>query len=159
MIAYLSGGMEYANDEGANWRTQITGWLKETLEHDVIDPVIESGNLAKEHYAEDYHEWKQSNPDRYKTFLRLVIDQDLRAVIGKADYLICLWDSSVLRGGGTHGEITMAYFVGKPVYLVNNLPLKDLSGWIMACATESVSDFGDLKDVLKQNYGHGDHRP
>nr|MCS5652984.1 hypothetical protein [Candidatus Neomarinimicrobiota bacterium] len=74
------------------------------------------------------------------------------------NYLICLWDSSVLKGGGTHGEVTMAYFIGKPVYLINKLSQKDLSGWIMACATESVSDFDDLKNILKQKYGHGGHR-
>ena len=72
--------------------------------------------------------------------------------------MVCLWDSSVLKGGGTHGEVTMAYFIGKPVYLINKLSKKDLSGWIMACATESVSDFDDLKNILKQKYGHGDHR-
>ncbi|MEE2765107.1 MAG: hypothetical protein VX600_01300 [Candidatus Neomarinimicrobiota bacterium] len=158
MIAYLSGGMEYADNKGANWRTEITAWLKESLGHDVIDPVIESSNLVKKHEAENYREWKQSDPDRYKTFVRLAIDQDLRAVIGETNYLICLWDSSVLKGGGTHGEITLAYFIGKPVYLVNKLPQKDLSSWIMACATQSVSDFDNLKDVLKQKYGHDDHR-
>ena len=52
----------------------------------------------------------------------------------------------------------MAYFIGKPVYLINKLSQKDLSGWIMACAKESVSDFDDLKNILKQKYGHGDRR-
>ena len=40
MIAYLSGGMENADNEGTNWRAEITTWLKESLDHDVIDPVI-----------------------------------------------------------------------------------------------------------------------
>ena len=47
MIAYLSGGMENADNEGTNWRAEITTWLKESLDHDVIDPVIESRNLVK----------------------------------------------------------------------------------------------------------------
>ena len=158
MIAYLSGGMENAENEGTIWRAEITTWLKESLDHDVIDPVIESRKLVKIHQAENYREWKRSDPNRYKSFVRLAIDQDLRAVISVSNYLMCLWDSSILKGGGTHGEVTMAYFIGKPVYLINKLSQKDLSGWIMACATESVSDFDDLKNILKQKYGHGDHR-
>ena len=158
MIAYLSGGMENAENECTIWRSEITTWLKESLDHDVIDPVIESRKLVKIHQAENYREWKRSDPNRYKSFVRLAIDQDLRAVISRTNYLICLWDSSILKGGGTHGEVTMAYFIGKPVYLINKLSKKDLSGWIMACATETVSDFDDLKNILKQKYGHGDHR-
>ena len=158
MIAYLSGGMENAENEGRIWRTEITTWGKESLDHGVMDPVIESRKLVKRHQAENYREWKRSDPNRYKSFVRLAIDQDLRAVISGTNYLICLWDSSVLKGGGTHGEVTMAYFIGKPVYLINKLSQKDLSGWIMSCATESVSDFDDLKNILKQKYGHGDHR-
>ena len=42
MIAYLSGGMEHADSDGADWRKVITQWLNESLEHNVIDPVIES---------------------------------------------------------------------------------------------------------------------
>ena len=42
MIAYLSGAMEYANDEGESWRTNITEWLSKNLNHSVINPVKES---------------------------------------------------------------------------------------------------------------------
>ena len=42
MIAYLSGAMEFADDEGASWRNELTIWLKETIDHQSIDPVIES---------------------------------------------------------------------------------------------------------------------
>ena len=42
MIAYLSGAMEYANDEGEGWRKDITEWLSKNLGHSVINPVEES---------------------------------------------------------------------------------------------------------------------
>ena len=70
--------------------------------------------------------------------------------IREADYVICLWDESVLKGGGSHGEITLAYYNHKPIFLVNQLPLSDLSGWIMSCATEIVTDFDRLKKILLQ---------
>ena len=41
MIAYLSGAMENAKNDGSEWRSEITIWLKEKLGHSVIDPVIE----------------------------------------------------------------------------------------------------------------------
>ena len=46
MIAYLSGAMEYAQNEGANWRIMMKDWLNVHLSHEVIDPVMESNKLA-----------------------------------------------------------------------------------------------------------------
>ena len=53
MIAYLSGGMEHAENDGANWRKEITQWLNDSLEHNVIDPVIESKKLITDNNAKD----------------------------------------------------------------------------------------------------------
>ena len=129
MIAYLPGGMEHANNYGAAWRKDITQWLNESLEHSAIDPVIES-----------------------KKFIRLAIKKDLDGVVDKSDYIICLWDKSVFKGGGIHGEVTLAHYSRKPIYLVNQLPITDLSGWIMSCATEIVNDFESLKIILYIKY-------
>ena len=150
--AYLSGGMENAKDEGSNWRIKITNWLKENLKHDVIDPVLESEKKVIELDAENYREWKNSNPEKFKKFIRILINQDLRSVIEKADYLIVLWDKSVIYGGGTHGEITMAYWANKPVYLVNRLPSDKLSAWILSCSTEMFESFDNLKKQLLTTY-------
>ena len=58
MKAYLSGAMEFANDEGAGWRKEMTQWLSKNLGHTVYNPVIESEDLVKEYGAESYREWK-----------------------------------------------------------------------------------------------------
>ena len=76
----------------------------------------------------------------------------------KADYVICLWDQNVFKGAGTHSEVTFAYYHGKPIYLVNKLPINDLSGWIMSCASEIVNDFESLKILLNNRYNNGKHR-
>ena len=65
---------------------------------------------------------------------------------------------SILIGGGTHGEVTLAYYNRKPIYLVNQLPIKDLSGWIMACATGIVNDFSSPKTLLYNKYHNVDNR-
>tara|TARA_B100000609_G_scaffold197999_1_gene196573 strand:+ start:1121 stop:1597 length:477 start_codon:yes stop_codon:yes gene_type:complete len=152
MIAYLSGAMEFADDEGASWRNEITIWLKETINHQSIDPVIESAKIVKENNAENYRSWKVADANKYARFIQLCIKNDLEIVREKADYLICLWDENVIKGAGTHAEITFAYDLKKPVYLINKLSQKDLSGWIMACSSEIFSNFDDLKDFLIKKY-------
>jgi hypothetical protein len=154
MIVYLSGAMENAADEGADWRDELSRWLKSELNHDVIDPVITSQELVNKNNANDYREWKVSDPDRFIEFVREAIDLDLDNVMNKADYVICLWNKAVFKGGGSHGEVTMAYFMKKPVYLVNQVPLEELSGWIMSCATKIFPDLSELKKFLCKTYSH-----
>ena len=44
MIVYLSGAMEFAEDEGANWRKDLSSWLDNNLGHKAFDPVVNSKN-------------------------------------------------------------------------------------------------------------------
>ena len=153
MIAYLSGAMENAENEGSGWRNKLTNWLKDNLNHSVIDPVIETSKLVEKTESQNYRKWKTSDPSMFKEFVRQAIDNDLNSVVNKADYLICLWNQEVLSGGGTHGEVTMAYYHNKPVYLINQLNnSKQLSGWIMSCATEIFTDFKSMQKRLLEIY-------
>ena len=61
--------------------------------------------------------YKKTAPNEYKKIVRKIIKLDLNALINNADYLIVKWDKSVLKGGGTHGEVTMAYWI-KNLYLL-----------------------------------------
>jgi hypothetical protein len=38
MNVYLSGGMEYSEGEGAQWRQEIQVWLELQLRHAVFNP-------------------------------------------------------------------------------------------------------------------------
>ena len=153
MIAYLSGAMENAKNEGSAWRNEITIWLREKLNHSVIDPVIDTARLVERSESQDYRNWKTSDPNKFRKFVRQAIDNDLNSVVNKSDYLICLWNQEVLAGGGTHGEVTMAYYYNKPVYLINQLNDIELSGWIMSCATEISTDFSSMQKRLLEIYG------
>jgi len=77
MIAYLSGAMEHVADEGACWRSDMAQWLKSELGHDVIDPVITSQALVEKNNAQDYRDWKTSDPIRFVEFVRKAINLDL----------------------------------------------------------------------------------
>ncbi|MEA1881732.1 MAG: hypothetical protein U9N31_04965 [Candidatus Marinimicrobia bacterium] len=152
MRAYLSGAMEFASDEGAGWRIDMTKWLDQTLNHSVYNPVEESQSLIKDYGAENYREWKNTDPKKYADFIRICVDRDIDTVRNHTDYIICLWDENVLKGAGTHAEVTLAYDSQKPVYLINKLPEADLSGWIMACSSKIFSDFEQLKNYLLEQY-------
>ncbi|MFC1566147.1 hypothetical protein ACFL4B_04345 [Candidatus Neomarinimicrobiota bacterium] len=153
MIAYLSGAMENAKNEGSAWRNEITIWLREKLDHSVIDPVIDTAKLVEKMKSKNYRNWKISDPNKFREFVRHAIDNDLNSVVNKSDYIICLWNNAVLSGGGTHGEVTMAYYYHKPVYLINQLNDIELSGWIMSCATEIFTDFNSMQKRLLEIYG------
>lgn len=153
MISYLSGAMEHASDEGAGWRQEMTRWLAENLGHNVIDPVIESRKKVVAEGGEGYRKWKTEDPEKFVNFIKKLVDHDIKLLTGKTDYVICLWDEGVFKGGGTHGEVTIAYHYDIPVYLVNRVSYKDLSGWIQACSTKYFEDFDSLKTFLLGEYG------
>ena len=95
---------------------------------------------------------KKTNPNEYKKIIRKIIKIDLDAVVHKSDYLIVKWDESVFKGGGTHGEVTMAYWLRKPVFIVNSLPIDDISSWIFSCSEDIFDNFDDLKTKLEELY-------
>ena len=95
---------------------------------------------------------KTTDPKQYKKIIRKIIQVDLDAVVKGSDYLIVNWDESVFKGGGTHGEITMAYWFNKPIYMVNSLPIEDVSSWVFSCTEYVFSNFEDLKIKLKEIY-------
>ena len=152
MIAYLSGPIENAHNDGADWRNDITQWLKHNLNHQVFNPVTETQSITKELNTDDFRLMKTTNPQEYKKIIRKIIQVDLDSVVKGSDYLIVNWDESVFKGGGTHGEITMAYWFKKPVYMVNTLPIEDVSSWIFSCTDLICNNFEDLKTELKKIY-------
>ena len=152
MIAYLSGPIENAENDGASWRQDITLWLKDNLNHEVFNPVIETKNIIGHLNPSIFRSMKKTDPIEYKNIIREIIKLDLDAVINDCDYLIVKWDKSVLKGGGTHGEITMAYWIKKPIFIVNSIPLDDMSSWIFSCSDFIFNDFISLKKKLMQLY-------
>jgi len=152
MKAYLSGPIENAENDGASWRQDMTLWLKDNLNHNVFNPVIETKNIIGHLNPSIFRSMKKTDPIEYKNIIREIIKLDLEAVINDSDYLIVKWDKSVLKGGGTHGEVTMAYWIKKPIFIVNNLPIDDMSSWIFSCSDFIFNDFKSLKKKLTQLY-------
>ena len=153
MKAYLSGGMEYAENEGINWRREIQNWIESKLHHSVFNPNIESDNFFKKNYPDvDFREIKKSNLKLYQEIVRHLVDIDCKEIAAHSDYIICYWDDGAVKGAGTKGELTMAKYFGKPVYLVTSFPPQDIPGWVLGCTTKLFNSFDELKLFLLDSH-------
>jgi nucleoside 2-deoxyribosyltransferase len=150
MLAYLSGSIEYSPDFGKSWRMEITPFLRE-LGHDVYDPARDEKKNLEETEVREFRKWKTTDLPRFQQTVRKIIEWDLDW-IEKSDYLVCFWDDAAGRGAGTQGELTFAHRYGIPVYVVLGMPLAQVSGWILGCASEVFEDFEQLQLFLADKF-------
>lgn len=160
MRTYLSGGMEYADGEGRNWRQSLQEWLEQSLGHSAFNPNIESETFFARNYPGiDFRRLKSSDPELYRSIAQRLVEIDCEEIARRSDYVICYWDEGAMKGAGTKGELTMAKFFGKPVYLVTSIPTEDIPGWVIGCTSRFFPGFGQLKDFLvAQNRVSGEAR-
>jgi len=156
---YLSGGMEYAKGEGVNWRREMEVWIESNLGHTAFNPNRESEQFLTRVLPDiAFRDLKKNNLANYTTLVRELIDTDIHEIAERSDYVICYWDDGAQRGAGTTGEVTMARFTGKPVYLVTDLDLQEIPGWILGCATMVFGSFDELKEFLLRTYKEKNER-
>ncbi|MCB2154531.1 hypothetical protein KQI84_06565 [bacterium] len=149
---YLAGAIEYAADGGIAWRREIAEWLDHELGHKVHDPTEHDFQQLTDEEKENLRIWKETNLPRFRQAIRKIIHHDLRLLLEHTDYVICRWCPGTSKGGGTHGELTMAYWHQIPVYLLLDAPRSEVSSWILGCATAVFENWDDLKAELKQLY-------
>jgi len=152
MLAFLCGGMEFAADGGRRWRERIRLWIQESLNHRVYDPAVEARRALSEEDLRNLPAWKLTDLDGYRKAMRIIINDYMDAMASQADYVVCLWDEAAARGGGTQAGLTAAYRKRIPVYLVTEMPVDDISGWVVACTTKIFPSLDDLKTFLSITY-------
>ncbi len=150
---YLSGGIEHSGDGGRGWRREIGRFLAEELGHEVYDPAQDEKKNLTDEERRNLRPWKLASPERFRDTVRKIIAWDLGRIETQTDWLLAFWDAAAARGGGTAAEITLAYRLGKPVYVVLGMPRAAASGWILAAATEVFEDFESLKSHLRRDFG------
>lgn len=154
MRYYLSGGMEYASNEGRDWREIMQEWLQQELHASVFNPNIESDRLfTTRHAGVNFRALKSDAPDRYRAIAAELVELDCHEIAERSDVVICLWDQSAMRGAGTKGELTMAKYFHKPVYMVTAMPHSDIPGWVLGCVTRIFENFEELRKYLKLTHG------
>jgi hypothetical protein len=155
MRTYLSGGMEYAKNEGVDWRNGIEEWLAAELGHSVFNPNSESEKYLKKKLPNaNLRKLKFSNIEKFQSIVRGIVKVDSQEIAKRSDYIICYWDKSAQRGAGTKGELTLARFFGKPVYMITRTRSENIPGWILGCTSEIFSSFADLKLFLLKKYSN-----
>ena len=152
MTAYLSGAMEYSPDQGRGWRQEVSLLLKERLGHEVFNPNEEINQILSDEEELHFREWKENDEEKFKTIMNRIIDRDLRHLTEKSDYVICKWDEYAIKGGGTHGEITVAYYHKIPVFLLSEMPRNRISSWILGCSENIFFDVESLLLELEIRY-------
>jgi nucleoside 2-deoxyribosyltransferase len=150
---YLSGGIEHSGDGGRGWRSAIGAFLAGELGHEVYDPARDEKKDLTDEERRELRGWKTGSPERFRDTVRKIIAWDLGRIEKHCDYVLAFWDDSAARGGGTAAEITLAYRLNKPVYLVLGMPRAAASGWVLAAATEVFEDFEALKSRLREEFG------
>jgi nucleoside 2-deoxyribosyltransferase len=144
MLFYLAGSIEYSPDLGKGWRAEVTPLLQ-SLGHCVYDPAEdEQKNLTDTELCE-FRSWKKSDLPRFQQTFRKIIAYDLDRIEQQCDAIICYWDRDAGRGAGTQGELTFAYRLGIPVYLICGMPVEEISGWLLGCAAEVFTDFESFR--------------
>lgn len=147
---YLAGAIEYAHDGGRAWRREIGAFLREELKLDVFDPCTNEMDLLTPEEKERFRRWKTEDPERFMATVRKIIDRDLQTLLRETSFIVCYWDEHVMRGAGTAGELTVAYWNGIPVYVVLGIPREQVSSWALGCATKVFDSWDALKDFLRQ---------
>ena len=151
---YLSGGMEYATNEGRDWRSALQTWLEVNLGCSVFNPNRESEKFLETHYpGVDLRKLKFNDLARFTDIVREIVALDCSEIAERIDAVVCYWDDAAMRGAGTKGEVTMARFTGKPVYMVTAIPAEQIPGWVLGCATRVFASFEDLKTFLAHEFG------
>ncbi len=155
MLAYLSGSIEYSPDHGKTWRAALTPFLR-SLGHEVYDPAEDEKKNLTEVEQREFRVWKHSDLPRFQQAIRKIIAYDLDWIEHRADYVVAYWDEYVSRGAGSQAELSLAHRRGIPVYLVTELPLGTVSGWILGCASEVFTNFDELKEFMTGRYPRTD---
>ena len=149
MVIYLSGAIEHAPDFGKPWRARLAPKLR-ALGHEVYDPATDEKKNLTDEEVRNFRAWKRSDLERFQRTVRKIIDWDVEWIERRADCVICFWDEHCSKGAGTQAELTLAYKRAMPVYLVAGLPVEQISGWILGCATRIFADFDELERFLSE---------
>jgi hypothetical protein len=158
MRAYLAGAIEHAPDGGKEWRKQMTSLLESSIGHQVYDPTSEEVQVLEPEESQNFRKLKSKDLSGFRKIITRILDHDIYTLTQKIDYVVCLWDNYVKDGGGTQGELTLAYYHNIPVYLVTEIPTSEISSWILGCTTEIFDSFQSLETFLVRKYDNNSEK-
>lgn len=151
MLFYLAGAIEYSPDLGKSWRAEMAPFLQ-SLGHAVYDPAEDETKNLNEIEVREFRSWKKSDLPRFQQTVRKIIAFDLDLIETRVDAVLCYWDQYAGRGAGTQGELTVAHRMGVPVYLICGIPIEQVSGWLLGCATEVFTSVVEFRAFAQSKF-------
>ena len=153
-ITYLCGPISLKDNDACRiWRENVSFEL-EKLGVQASNPFVNSGNnlmAVREKLAE-----ATANNDveaiRYLVDKHL-IKQDLDMV--KKCNFITAWipKDKGYEICGSYGEITLAHFLGKPVYIITDREPTDIPHWAIGCSTQIFISWNDYYSFIEKEWG------
>lgn len=148
---YLTGGMQFAADEGKGWRMEASKWLKELgyfpLDIFALDQAYADkyGHFLRGVNASRDHLQRKSNIRKH------FIQTDIALVRNDSDAIIAYYDESFRRGAGSFSEVHEAYMNDIPVFLVSAYDNweEEVSGWLQAMTTRIFNNFEELQFYME----------
>jgi hypothetical protein len=142
--------MEYAANEGRDWRETMQQFFEDELGWTVFNPNRESERFFQKNWpGMDFRAVKTQDIERYRKIVSRLVDIDSHEIAERTDVVVCYWDEGAAKGAGTKGELTMARFFGKPVYMVTSIPAQEIPGWVLGCTTRRFATFSELTEFLR----------
>jgi len=151
---YMAGPMDDVSiGESRDWRT----WLTEELGKmgiSTLDPISkygeEYGSIRKK-----FAMWQKfGNVDAIRQIVSTqIIPPDL-VMVKECDFVTLYIPPEGNEICGSYGEMTFAFHLGKPVYIVTRRRLKPLNlpKWAVGCSTKIFSNWEDYLEYIKENY-------
>jgi len=150
---YLSGGMQHAEDEGAEWRSLVSEFLKRQGYYPINICELDAAYADRYgHFLRDaaLNDKPDEDLQRKSNVRKHFVKTDIMLVEKDSDALIVYYDESARRGAGTISEAMIAYQNDIPVFLVSHWEdwRKEVPGWLQALSTKIFTSFDDLRDYF-----------
>lgn len=153
---YLAGSMAAASDLGRGWRDKVRP-IFQLQGFDVVNPLDIDDDLAKMFgYSKMTHKtWIDLRENRWNDFVKAcqyIVKTDTKAV-SKIKILVIYLNPNAMISLGTAGEITLAGFLGIPVFAVlDGVRDYEIPIWMRGCITSFFDSWEDLFERIDEEY-------
>lgn len=153
---YLAGPIGVVVQKNATvWRDRVTEELKK-FDIEVLNPMGQNGG---DRLGDGRTKLKEANDNGNIDFIReyvsqTVIPPDIK-MVEDADFLtVYIPEDNGYEICGTYGEITLAFFLKKPVFVVTDRSLcpNTLPNWLIGCSTAIFINWNEYYDFIKKRY-------
>jgi hypothetical protein len=153
---YLAGPIGVTiQDNAITWRTKVTEGL-EKLNIETLNPMGEKGG---DRLGNGRTKMKEAVANGNLQFIKeyvskTVIPPDLNMVENSDFITVYIPIDNGYEICGTYGEITLAFYLNKPVYVMTDRCLKpsELPCWLVGCSTTIFNNWNDYYNYIKKEY-------